>query len=211
MVTLEQIRLLETKIVKAIAFVEQVSEENARLKAAAETYQKRIDELEVLMQRFKDEQGKIEEGIVSALDRLNQFEAVIEESLLSAEPEESAAPIASAEASLPENQEVLDASMYESPQNPYEPLNFEPITSENESDAAAEEPLASYAAPSGFDPLRGWSEEEAQEESNEDGTDYQDTEESEESYYDSEEPYAEGDESAANSEDTQQSSELDIF
>jgi hypothetical protein len=81
MVTLEQIKLLETKVAKAIDIVTRITGENAYLKGKLETYQKRIDELEVLIQRFKEDQGRIEDGILSALDRLNQFEAAIENSI----------------------------------------------------------------------------------------------------------------------------------
>jgi hypothetical protein len=81
MVTLEQIKLLETKVAKAIDVVTRITGENAYLKGKLETYQKRIDELEVLIQRFKEDQGRIEDGILSALDRLNQFEAAIENSI----------------------------------------------------------------------------------------------------------------------------------
>jgi chromosome segregation ATPase len=81
MVTLEQVRLLETKVAKAIDFVRQVTEENNALKGKVDSYERRIDELEVLIQRFKEDQGRIEDGILSALDRLNQFEDAIEKSL----------------------------------------------------------------------------------------------------------------------------------
>jgi hypothetical protein len=81
MVSLEQVKLLETKVARAIEFVEQVSGENAALQEKLEFYQKRIDELEVLIQRFKEEQGRIGDGILSALDKLNQFEDIIEKSL----------------------------------------------------------------------------------------------------------------------------------
>jgi chromosome segregation ATPase len=81
MVTLEQVRLLETKVAKAIDFVRQVTEENNALKGKVDSYEKRIDELEVLIQSFKEDQGRIEDGILSALDRLNQFEDAIEKSL----------------------------------------------------------------------------------------------------------------------------------
>ena len=81
MVTLEQVKLLETKVVKALDFVNQVTGENTLLKKKLDTYQKRIDELEVLIQRFKEDQGRIEEGIISALNRLNQFEDAVEKSL----------------------------------------------------------------------------------------------------------------------------------
>jgi hypothetical protein len=77
MVSLEQVKLLETKVAKAIDFVSRVTDENSLLKGTLESYRKRIDELEGLVQRFKDEQGRIEEGILSALERLNQFEDAI--------------------------------------------------------------------------------------------------------------------------------------
>jgi chromosome segregation ATPase len=88
MINLEQVKLLETKVAKTIDFVEKVSKENtallrreAELQEKLETYQKRIDELEVLIMGFKEEQGRIEDGILSALDRLSQFEDAIEKSL----------------------------------------------------------------------------------------------------------------------------------
>jgi uncharacterized phage infection (PIP) family protein YhgE len=111
MVTLEQVKLLESKIVRAIGFVTQVSEENSRLK-------KRNGELEELAARLKDEKARIEEGIISALDRLNQFEDAIERSIsavktgvsgtapktqaaVSPAPPASPAPVNSAPAAVP--------------------------------------------------------------------------------------------------------------
>jgi hypothetical protein len=81
MVTLEQVKLLETKVVKALDYARQAGKDNILLKGKLDSYQKRIDELEVLVQRFKEEQSRIEEGILSALDRLNQFEDALEKSL----------------------------------------------------------------------------------------------------------------------------------
>ena len=102
MLNLEQIKLLETKVANAVDYVERVSGENAALlqkeaemvvklesyrkkeaemQAGLVANQKRIDELEVLIMRFKDEQGQIEDGILSALDRLNRFEEAMEKSL----------------------------------------------------------------------------------------------------------------------------------
>jgi hypothetical protein len=74
MVTLEQIKLLESKITRAIDVVTRLNEENLRLK-------RRSGELEELVEKLKNEKTRIEEGIVSALDRLNQFEDAIERSL----------------------------------------------------------------------------------------------------------------------------------
>jgi chromosome segregation ATPase len=88
MINLEQVKLLETKVTKTIDFVERVSRENtalvrreAELLEKLESNQKRIDELEVLIMGFKEEQSRIEDGILSALDRLSQFEEAIEKSL----------------------------------------------------------------------------------------------------------------------------------
>ena len=93
MITLEQVRLLESKVTKTIDYVKKVTEENAGLKGKLDSYQKRIGELEVLIQRFRDDQSRIEDGILSALDRLNQFEDALEgkrssESKLSGESRE---------------------------------------------------------------------------------------------------------------------------
>ena len=76
MVTLEQIKLLETKITRAINFIDEVTEENSRFK-------KRIDELEGIISALREEKSRVEEGIVSALGKLNQFEDAIERSLSS--------------------------------------------------------------------------------------------------------------------------------
>jgi FtsZ-binding cell division protein ZapB len=77
MVTLEQVRQLETKVGKAIDYVNRVSGENARLKGELDGSQKRIAELEDTIQRFREDQSRIEEGIIAALDRLDQFEDVV--------------------------------------------------------------------------------------------------------------------------------------
>ncbi|MDR0623400.1 MAG: cell division protein ZapB [Treponema sp.] len=90
MVSLEQVKLLETKVARAIEYVERVTGEKALLQEKLESYEKRIDELEVLVQRFKEDQGRIEDGILSALDRLNQFEDVIEKSLAARKKPEEA-------------------------------------------------------------------------------------------------------------------------
>ncbi|MCL2006693.1 MAG: cell division protein ZapB [Treponema sp.] len=78
MVSLEQVKLLESKVSNVIEYVKKANEENAALKNSLDSYQKRIEELQAMVKQFSDEQGKIEEGILSALDRLNQFEDAVE-------------------------------------------------------------------------------------------------------------------------------------
>ena len=88
MVSLEQVQLLETKVARAIEYVKRVTEENTSLVSEnsglmnkLESTQKRLDELELLIMRFKEDQGRIEDGIMAALDRLSQFEEAFENSL----------------------------------------------------------------------------------------------------------------------------------
>ena len=91
MVSLEQVRLLESKVTKTINYVKTVTEENTALRKKLDSCQKRIDELEILIQHFKEEQSKIEDGILAALDRLNQFEDALESKLSEEEPIEPSA------------------------------------------------------------------------------------------------------------------------
>jgi predicted nuclease with TOPRIM domain len=88
MVSLEQVQLLETRVSMALDYVQKITAENTalvsqreELQTKLEANQKRIDELEVLVMRFKKDQGRIEDGIVAALDRLSQFEEAFENSL----------------------------------------------------------------------------------------------------------------------------------
>ncbi|MDR1251546.1 MAG: cell division protein ZapB [Treponema sp.] len=81
MISLEQVNLLETKVAKAIEYVEHLTEKNADLRAKLESSRKRNDELESLVLHFKEEQSRIEGGILSALELLNRFEDAIEKSL----------------------------------------------------------------------------------------------------------------------------------
>jgi uncharacterized phage infection (PIP) family protein YhgE len=74
MISLEQIRLLEQKVQAAVARIGQLKQENATLKEHLSSYQKRIDELEVLVDSFKADQGQIEQGILNALAQLDQLE-----------------------------------------------------------------------------------------------------------------------------------------
>jgi len=90
MVSLEQVQLLESRVAKAIDYVRKIKEENAALSnervnliEKLDSSQKRLGELELLVMRFKDDQGRIEDGIISALDRLSQFEEAFEHSLTS--------------------------------------------------------------------------------------------------------------------------------
>jgi len=97
MISLEQVQLLETRVARAIEYAQKIAVENASLiseraglQAKLDANQKRIDELEVLIMRFKEDQGRIEDGIIAALDRLSQFEEAFEKSLKDAPQKKTA-------------------------------------------------------------------------------------------------------------------------
>jgi len=74
MLSLDQVRLLENRVEKAVGKIRQLESENGKLRDQIAAFQTRIGELEGLVHAFKDDQGRIEEGILNALDRLSAFE-----------------------------------------------------------------------------------------------------------------------------------------
>jgi len=95
MVTLEQIRLLESKVGRAIEFVARLTEEKARLtrqndelretitalRQTVETLKEEKSRVEEEKSRIEEEKNRVEEGIASALGKLDQFEDAIEQTL----------------------------------------------------------------------------------------------------------------------------------
>jgi FtsZ-binding cell division protein ZapB len=77
MVTLEQIRNLEAKVQRAVAYIAEIKEENTLLQKNLTKYRKRIDELEVLINEYKEDQNAIEEGIKNALLHLDTLEDAV--------------------------------------------------------------------------------------------------------------------------------------
>jgi hypothetical protein len=74
MLNLDQVRLLENRVEKAVGKIQTLTAENTHLRTQLSGLQTRVNELEGLVRAFKDDQGRIEEGILSALDRLSAFE-----------------------------------------------------------------------------------------------------------------------------------------
>ena len=74
MVTLEHIQTLEGRVLKAVAYITQLKDENSLLQKSLDKYRKRIDELEVLINEYTEDQNAIEEGIKNALLHLDKLE-----------------------------------------------------------------------------------------------------------------------------------------
>jgi FtsZ-binding cell division protein ZapB len=127
MVTLEQVRQLETKIGKAIDYVNRVRGENARLQGELEGSQKRVAELEETVQRFREDQSRIEEGILAALDRLDQFEDAVNKGFSNVQAVvAAAAPSVPAYTDPPPPKPEPDADAPYQDEPPRDPLDEEP-------------------------------------------------------------------------------------
>ncbi len=74
MISLEQIRLLEAKISRAIELIRVLKEENSTLRKGLDSAQKRMKELETLVEGFKADQREIESVIVRTLRNLDELE-----------------------------------------------------------------------------------------------------------------------------------------
>lgn len=77
MLSLDQVRLLENRVEKAVGKISSLTAENENLRAQLGTLQQRVRELEGFVNGFKDDQGKIEAGILNALEQLGALESAI--------------------------------------------------------------------------------------------------------------------------------------
>jgi len=74
MISLEQIRLLEARVVKAVELINTLKAENNSLRAAIDSAQSRMQDLEKLVGDLKTDQREIERGILRAIENLDQLE-----------------------------------------------------------------------------------------------------------------------------------------
>ncbi len=97
MVSLDQIRQLETKVNRAVEIIRVLKDENRTLRRTVDASQARMKDLEDLVRVFKSDQAEIERGLVSAIHKLDLLEDGIE-----ATPRAPDAPAAAVEAPKPD-------------------------------------------------------------------------------------------------------------
>lgn len=76
MITLEQIRLLEERVRRAVDRISGLQGENRELRTKTAQYERRVSELEARIDRFTKDQTQIEDGIKNALDSLEGLEGL---------------------------------------------------------------------------------------------------------------------------------------
>jgi len=74
MISLDQVLLLEKKVESAVQRIAQLNTENAALRTKCVELTNALSEKTEQLSAFENDQAKIEEGILKALDRLNSVE-----------------------------------------------------------------------------------------------------------------------------------------
>jgi FtsZ-binding cell division protein ZapB len=132
MISLEQIKQLETRVHSAVARIQSLTAENTTLQESLTDYEKRIDELEKLISGFKSEQQEIEAGIIAALSQLDSLEDAVAES-----------PVDSADGSAQNHQPVApEVSDEPSPAGEPESPSDEADTADDPADFRPAEPAS---------------------------------------------------------------------
>jgi hypothetical protein len=150
MVTLEQVRQLETKIGKAIDYVSRVNDENIRLRGELDGSERRAADLEDTVRRFQEEQGRIEEGLLAAMKRLDQFEDIVSDSL--SEVQAVVAAAVPAAAAVPPR--MIDPVKTASPAPQANPFDEEPFVEGTVGRESSYEPSGEAASDEKEPPLQ---------------------------------------------------------
>jgi septal ring factor EnvC (AmiA/AmiB activator) len=86
MISLEQIRLLEAKITKAVELIRTLRGENSTLRRTLDSAQQRMQDLEKLVGDLKTDQREIEQSILRAMENLDELEDEVAASSGTQEP-----------------------------------------------------------------------------------------------------------------------------
>ncbi|HPM72962.1 MAG TPA: cell division protein ZapB [Spirochaetales bacterium] len=81
MISLEQVRALESRVEKAVALIAALRAENASMRSGLSAAESRVAELEGLVSEFQKDQSRIEQGIIEALRKLDSFEDAVHEAV----------------------------------------------------------------------------------------------------------------------------------
>ena len=84
MLNMDQVHQLESRVEKAVQKIitlsddnRKLSDENKMLQEQLSSFQTRVAELERSVEAFKEDQGRIEQGILSVLDKLSAVEDTV--------------------------------------------------------------------------------------------------------------------------------------
>ncbi len=85
MLSLEQIKRLENRVYKAVELLKAMKEDNIILKSELKSANERVEELEQIISDYRNNQLEIEQGIVKAIQQLDDLDSIDEDSSESSE------------------------------------------------------------------------------------------------------------------------------
>ena len=124
MISLDQVLLLEEKVENAVRKIEQLNAENAALRRKCAELTNALSAKTEQFSSFQSDQGKIEEGILKALERLNVVENAVH---VAATAEKVPAPATHSETSAQQNQPVQPAQNRTQPASPAQNQPANPV------------------------------------------------------------------------------------
>jgi hypothetical protein len=80
MLSLEQIRRLENRVYKAVELLKAMKEDNNILKSELTSANERVEELEQIISDYRNNQLEIEQGIVKAIQQLDDIDSIDDDS-----------------------------------------------------------------------------------------------------------------------------------
>jgi chromosome segregation ATPase len=143
MISLEQIRLLEARIDKAVEMIKRLKAENSSLRSTLDSAQARMQDLETRIRDFKVDQEEIEQSILRAINSLDELEDEVSDaqeektSPASGKRRESTAAAGSSGKPRASQSDAPDQKADAEPPDDREPSDAE--AREDEEDASGEE------------------------------------------------------------------------
>jgi uncharacterized protein TP_0847 len=147
MLNLDQIKQLEARVSKAIELMQTLKDENDLLKLELHDRQQRIEELENIVLVFKNDQAKIEEGIINALNHLSAFEDTVYQAANSTAPSavhEAAPAVSESPETQPPAQNSTEVAASEQPESVHEDVSetqTSPAVAETTPQSTPQEPV----------------------------------------------------------------------
>jgi len=131
MISLDQVLLLEEKVESAVARIAQLNAENAALRRKCAELTNALSAKTEQFSSFQSDQGKIEEGILKALERLNSVENAVHAASLNRD---------STVSSVQPSEQIQNTSSQEIPAQSFENIN---VNSFDTADTVEQQPQSS--------------------------------------------------------------------
>lgn len=140
MISLDQVLLLEEKVESAVARIAQLNAENAALRRKCAELTNALSAKTEQFSSFQSDQGKIEEGILKALERLNSVENAVHAASQTVTNQNQSTNRESTVSSVQPSEQIQNTSSQEIPAQSFENIN---VNSFDTADTVEQQPQSS--------------------------------------------------------------------